>query len=343
MKRKQVKALLAPSFRELKKNPGYRMFLEVPADGKALRNPRYKNHRELAEARARVLVNLFAELGAKKSMIRSGAGGRAQAATGGKKGRERIMVVLHPGGVDVKSSAALPALKGWERQVVHLAYANGPALTGLQLTEMLPAGVRYVKDTGTLQGRNREPRLNKGTLVWQLGSRQGNFEETIVYLVRRKEQSEAPESMVSYTQKGDSAVMTFAPRQTGKKARTMAEACLACHPALLDGPFKHGPAEAGYCTYCHDPHASPNPAWLRKPVQELCITCHAETAEGRHVVAGFVSGKTHPTEGRRDPARPGRELSCASCHSAHSARSRSLFAYGVKERYDLCRLCHKNY
>ncbi len=342
MKRKQVKALLAPSFKALREHRAYRMLLEVHTDGRPVRNPRYKNHRRLAEARARVLANLFVELGAKKSII-TAAGGRAPAGKGDMKSRERIMVVLHPRGVDVKNSASLPSLKGWERQVVHIAYANGPALSGLELTERLPAGVSYVQDTGTLQGRIREPRLNKDRLVWQLGSRQGNFEETIVYLVRRKEQSGAPESSVSYTQKGDSAVMTFAPRQKGKKARTMAEACLACHPALLDGPFMHGPAEAGYCTYCHDPHASPNPAWLRTPVQALCTTCHAGMAEGRHVVAGFVSGKTHPLEGRRDPARPGRELSCASCHSAHSSPSRSLFAYGVKERYELCGLCHKNY
>ena len=128
---------------------------------------------------------------------------------------------------------------------------------------------------------------------------------------------------------------------TGKyKIITVAESCKKCHHAILSGSYTHGPADAGYCTLCHDPHASPNPAWLKKGPWDLCVTCHATMAAGRHVVAGFVSGKGHPTKKRKDRSRPGKRLSCASCHEPHSAESEHLFAHDIKTRYELCRICH---
>jgi predicted CXXCH cytochrome family protein len=109
----------------------------------------------------------------------------------------------------------------------------------------------------------------------------------------------------------------------------------------MSGPFKHGPIDAGYCTLCHDPHASENAAWLRRPSWDLCTTCHEEKATGRHVIAGFKSNASHPTKQKRDPARRGKRMTCVSCHAPHSAASRDLFAFGVKERFELCVFCHE--
>ena len=121
--------------------------------------------------------------------------------------------------------------------------------------------------------------------------------------------------------------------------------CYECHRRQAEErnklPYIHGPTSTGKCTICHSPHGTDNPFWLKKPVWDLCTACHAEKADGRHVVAGFVFGETHPTRGRPDPTRPGKDLSCASCHNPHSAPSKFLWNFGVTRRLDLCRVCHK--
>ena len=130
------------------------------------------------------------------------------------------------------------------------------------------------------------------------------------------------------------------PSHSDKRSRTVAETCKTCHPDILADPFRHGPAEAGYCTVCHDPHASKYPAWTRKSSRRLCTTCHAEKKTGAHVVAGVGSGLSHPTKKKADPARPGKRLSCVSCHTPHSARTRELLAFDVREKSEICEYCH---
>ena len=140
-------------------------------------------------------------------------------------------------------------------------------------------------------------------------------------------------------------VQPIAPRVTDPKipvvrSITIREACLKCHRDVMSGLFKHGPVDAGYCTLCHDPHASENAAWLRKPSWDLCTTCHDEKATERHVLTGMKKGSSHPTKHKRDPARRGKRMTCVSCHEPHSAESRHLFAFDAKERFELCGYCH---
>jgi predicted CXXCH cytochrome family protein len=118
------------------------------------------------------------------------------------------------------------------------------------------------------------------------------------------------------------------------------ETCLKCHGDVMSGKFKHGPADAGYCNLCHDPHASPYAAWTRKSTWDLCTTCHDDFVGDRHVIVG-VGSKSHPTKNRRDPVRPGKRLTCASCHNPHSAENPNMFAYQIKNRADLCSTCHR--
>lgn len=123
------------------------------------------------------------------------------------------------------------------------------------------------------------------------------------------------------------------------------DVCFTCHYVQKEDwtqkKYWHGPAATGRCTICHNPHASDNPFWLRKPVWDLCTTCHEDKASGRHVIAAFAFGESHPTKGVQDPIRPGKELTCAGCHNPHAANTRSLFAFDVKNRFELCGKCHK--
>lgn len=120
--------------------------------------------------------------------------------------------------------------------------------------------------------------------------------------------------------------------------------CFVCHKEKKEEweskKYMHGPTASGKCSICHNPHASNNPFWLKKPSWELCINCHEDRASGVHVIVGFGSG-SHPTKGKPDPLRYGKELSCASCHNPHASNSRSLFVNDEDDLYNLCKACHK--
>ncbi|NTU42783.1 MAG: hypothetical protein HGA78_06975 [Nitrospirales bacterium] len=121
--------------------------------------------------------------------------------------------------------------------------------------------------------------------------------------------------------------------------------CFTCHKDTEEDwaqkGFVHGPTATGNCTICHSPHASDNIFWLRKPIWDLCVSCHEEKATETHVVAGFVFGATHPTKGRPDPVRNGRDLSCSSCHNPHTSDSRLFFLNSADSAAGLCQMCHK--
>ena len=124
--------------------------------------------------------------------------------------------------------------------------------------------------------------------------------------------------------------------------------CFSCHEGVKEKWFsntsEHGPLRSGRCNKCHNPHSSPNEFHLRKPIWELCTTCHDEKASGKHVIGSFVFGRNkggHPTKGRPDPSRPGRELVCSSCHNPHGSNGIYLLRTNGKDTYSVCRRCHK--
>jgi predicted CXXCH cytochrome family protein len=122
--------------------------------------------------------------------------------------------------------------------------------------------------------------------------------------------------------------------------------CFSCHVEQKDRfygeRFQHGPTATGHCTICHSPHGTDEPFFLKKAAFDLCITCHSEKASGRHVISWGPSGQGHPTRGRPDPLRPGRELSCASCHNPHAAPGPRLWNFGATIWLELCRNCHRS-
>jgi predicted CXXCH cytochrome family protein len=131
----------------------------------------------------------------------------------------------------------------------------------------------------------------------------------------------------------------------GRNARLLTAAppdlCYSCHDK---GAFTkknvHPPVAAGQCTTCHAPHSSDKSYLLDKTVDKLCSTCHEGRSSGKHVLAGYGLGDRHPTKGKADPSRPGKELSCTSCHSPHSSEVKYLFPDKAGSAGNLCLMCH---
>lgn len=344
----KAKELFQEALTAFRQNPGDRLRVEVHVDNTPFKSKTFKSRQALTNARARALTALLGKLGVPQERM-TGVGMAdklPKAPNTTAEGRElnnRVEVVVHPAEVKVKDSLNLPVLADRERVVVHMVYARGFALKNLRVIDSLPRGWQYVNGSGLFRGTAKAPKLTGDELVWELGDLGADFQEKLSYVVRRVSGAEKPSTAVAFTYVYQSKDLSrvFDVKSAAQRGLTIQEVCENCHPGVLAGQYKHGPTDAGYCILCHDPHASPNPAWLRKPSWDLCVTCHAEKASGRHVIAGFVSSETHPTKDRRDPMRPGKRLTCTSCHQPHSAPSASLYSYDAKTRSELCGLCHR--
>jgi predicted CXXCH cytochrome family protein len=125
------------------------------------------------------------------------------------------------------------------------------------------------------------------------------------------------------------------------------ELCYRCH---LEQKQKrsgkknyHAPYIADKCVICHNPHAAENPYRLDQPTWLLCISCHPDQADGRHIVAAYFWGtrhRKHPTHGVPDPSKKGQELTCASCHDPHASDSPKFITKYETMSFDLCMKCH---
>lgn len=122
------------------------------------------------------------------------------------------------------------------------------------------------------------------------------------------------------------------------------EVCYECHieqqKEWNSRKFIHGPVNVGNCTICHSPHSSDHAFNLFKSTWDLCVNCHAEKGTGLHVLGDNLFEKGHPTKGRKDPVRIGKELTCASCHDPHASNYPHLWAFEVEEIFELCKKCH---
>ena len=116
------------------------------------------------------------------------------------------------------------------------------------------------------------------------------------------------------------------------------EACFTCHKDVLDNSkgkrVVHGPFGGGRCNDCHSAHSAPNRYQLRRPVNDLCNSCHSGKREHNHPVV------FHPVGWKSDPRSPNRELSCVSCHDPHASDFANLLAT-PDGYFALCQGCHK--
>lgn len=121
------------------------------------------------------------------------------------------------------------------------------------------------------------------------------------------------------------------------------ELCAMCHKELhpevyadiANAKYEHKPVKLGRCTDCHRPHSSNVRPLLKKPMEQLCLTCHTDLAD-----------KVAESKYRHGPVKTG---DCTACHKPHgSTFSRMLVRYFPKEfyskyqeeKYDLCFGCH---
>ena len=105
----------------------------------------------------------------------------------------------------------------------------------------------------------------------------------------------------------------------------------------------HAPYLTKKCGICHNPHASENPYRLVEPTWLLCVNCHPDQGDGRHIIANYFWGtrhRRHPTHGVVDPSREGKELTCASCHDPHATDAPKFIATYDTRSFDLCMKCH---
>ncbi len=98
--------------------------------------------------------------------------------------------------------------------------------------------------------------------------------------------------------------------------------CLDCHDDLIEGEYKHEPAQEGQCVSCHDPHSSPNSSLLlNAEISALCWDCHDDHGKA-------MNGAKYQHEAG----------DCTNCHNPHSAdHPRMLPAKGRR----LCAECHE--
>ena len=128
----------------------------------------------------------------------------------------------------------------------------------------------------------------------------------------------------------------------------MAKTCASCHDEVQEwdmNKYRHGPLGDGRCERCHNPHGSDNKFFLRKNIWDLCVTCHSDHASGKHVISSIGFGPTitggHPTKNKKDPSRPGRELSCSSCHNPHGSQGTKMLRMKGSMAFGVCQRCHK--
>ncbi len=125
-------------------------------------------------------------------------------------------------------------------------------------------------------------------------------------------------------------------------ADPVSQECFKCHDKQKEEwgkkRFRHKPVDSGRCDKCHNSHSSEEVFYLRKPVWELCTECHEDKISGMHVVKTFTN-VVHPTHGKKDPSRPGKDLSCISCHDPHASNGPSLLR--SSSAIGLCSKCHQ--
>lgn len=132
----------------------------------------------------------------------------------------------------------------------------------------------------------------------------------------------------------------------GLTKQAVPKLCFDCHDTLAMGPndettadyrarpVQMKPFEAGLCSSCHYPHASPDPRLLKASLEnnEVCYMCHQETRD-RYEDIGH-NRVIREASSHQPEAGAG---SCLNCHEHHSS---NFIALAQKELIDLCYDCH---
>ncbi len=96
--------------------------------------------------------------------------------------------------------------------------------------------------------------------------------------------------------------------------------CYQCHDENNEKHnYKHGPAEAGYCTSCHSPHLAEADNLLLNEGDDLCFNCHDSNS--------IYENKIHDSLKKEN---------CVECHNPHSSENRFMLQSGA------CYSCHED-
>jgi predicted CXXCH cytochrome family protein len=96
-----------------------------------------------------------------------------------------------------------------------------------------------------------------------------------------------------------------------------------CHSKMGTSEFVHGPAAAGTCVACHNPHGSKNNFHRSRTGAQECYVCHENKKE---------------EFGKDNPHKPVASGLCIDCHDPHESGAKfQLKAASVR---DLCFNCH---
>lgn len=118
--------------------------------------------------------------------------------------------------------------------------------------------------------------------------------------------------------------LVYKPFRHSKLVNTELKLCMTCHGnlgGLWDDKYGHPPFIKGFCTNCHNPHASNNRPLLVEEPRQLCPSCHPIGAE-------LARAQVHPPFELQD---------CVSCHSPHASNERVLLRGPQKA---VCLACH---
>jgi predicted CXXCH cytochrome family protein len=149
-----------------------------------------------------------------------------------------------------------------------------------------------------------------------------------------------------------------------------ARLCSACHPAPVAGKVRLTTADVDSlcyechtqfkaemegtksrhtilsqsnrsCIECHDPHAANQEYHLKKPAQELCISCHDEppkqTTQGNApLLTSDGTGRQYLKLSSKYVHEPSKK-SCLICHDAHASQFPKELRVST---HDLCMNCH---
>ena len=106
--------------------------------------------------------------------------------------------------------------------------------------------------------------------------------------------------------------------QMGSLTGTEPGLCYQCHPDFAEKfRIEHGPAAAGHCTGCHNPHRSYEESLLIRAGDEQCLHCHES--------ARLYTDSYHVESS---------ENLCVSCHNPHGSDNHLLLRLGA------CYQCH---
>jgi predicted CXXCH cytochrome family protein len=144
--------------------------------------------------------------------------------------------------------------------------------------------------------------------------------------------------------------------QLAHRGQPIAESdCLTCHdphqsnsPKLLQR-FAHQPFAEKSCDTCHQPAKDGKVVLTRATAQELCVTCHEETAKKIETAkvphAGALGDCTqcHNPHGGKSKwfARPDAVSACLSCHTDHADMRKTKKVLHAPAFRDDCSVCHE--